>query len=143
MITKIMPVDHRPGAQSAVFQQFLDDITGGDKELADYLQRAVGYTLTGDPDLDVLFVVHGPGGSGKSTFVEAVRSVLFDYAKTADFETFLQKSGGSGIRNDIARLRGARLVSSIEVDEGRELAAALVKAITGGDMVSARFLYNE
>src|SRR5205085_9872780 len=70
-------------------------------------------------------------------------ATLGDYVMTADFETFLKKKSDSGIRNDIARLNGARIVTSIEVDDGRELAQGLVKTITGGDTVSARFLYKE
>jgi putative DNA primase/helicase len=143
LITKIIPVDYRPDARSPIFDGFMAQTTGGDAELAAYIQRAVGYTITGAPSEEVLFFLFGPAASGKSTFVEAVRVALGDYAKTSDFETFLKKKGDAAIRNDIARLRGARLVSSIEVDEGKELAAGLIKTITGGDMVSARLLYRE
>jgi putative DNA primase/helicase len=91
----------------------------------------------------VLFMVLGPGATGKSTFLEAIKAVLGGYARTADFETFLKRRDAGGPRNDIARLAGARLVVSIEVDEGKRLAEGLVKMITGGDKVSARFLYQE
>jgi P4 family phage/plasmid primase-like protien len=104
---------------------------------------AAGYSLTGDTGEEVLFLIHGPEAAGKSTFVEALKATLGDYALTADFETFLAKKGDGGIRNDVARLAGARFVSSIEVDEGKKLAEALVKQLTGGDAVSARFLFAE
>jgi putative DNA primase/helicase len=144
MITSVSPIHYKAGARSAVFDSFLAKATGGDAELENYIQRAIGYSITGDPREEVLFLLHGPGGSGKSTLIEAARAALGrGYAKTADFETFLKKRGDGGIRNDIARLRGSRLVSSIEVDEGRELAGGLVKTISGGDMVSARLLYKE
>lgn len=143
LITKVVPEEYDPNAHFATWDRFLEQLTGGDQSLQGYLQRAAGYSITGDTGEEVLFFVHGPGGSGKSTFIEALRSSLGDYAKTADFETFVKKRGDGGIRNDIARLMGARMVSSIEVDEGKELAQGLVKTITGGDMVAARLLYKE
>ncbi len=75
--------------------------------------------------------------------LEAIRAVLGEYAATADFETFLKRHGDAGVRNDIARLAGARLVVSIEVDDGKALAEGLIKLLTGGDTVAARFLYQE
>jgi putative DNA primase/helicase len=106
------------------------------------LQRAAGYSLTGDTREEVLPFVHGEGGSGKSTFGEALKSVLGDYAVTADFESFLRRRD-TGIRNDLARLAGARLVLSLEVEDGRRLATALLKSLTGRDTISARFLNHE
>lgn len=143
LITRLAPVPYMPSASHPVWEKFLEDSTGGDVELGAYLQRATGCSLVGSNVDEVLFLLFGPGGSGKSTFVDAVRMALGDYSATADFETFVKKSGGSGIRNDIARLKGARIVTSIEVDEGKELAEGLIKTITGGDNVSARFLYKE
>jgi putative DNA primase/helicase len=92
---------------------------------------------------DKLFFAHGPGASGKSTFLEALKAMLGDYAVTADFETFTKKKNDSGVRNDIARLAGARMVLSIEVEEGKRLAEGVVKTLTGGDTISARYLYRE
>ena len=88
-------------------------------------------------------MIHGPTASGKSTFLESIKSALGDYAATADFETFIKRNQIGGARNDVARLAGTRFVVSIEVDEGKELAEGLVKLMTGGDTVSARFLYQE
>src|ERR1019366_1606751 len=112
---------------------FVDTITGSDRELAAFLARAVGYTLTGDTREEVLFFAHGPGATGKSTFLEAIKGSLGDYAATADFETFLRKRGDAPVRSDVARLAGARLVVSVEVNDGRQLAEGLVKTLTGGD----------
>ena len=134
-IAGVAPVDYDPDAHSPIWDRFLVDVTGGDMDLETYIQRVVGYTLLGKTDEEILITIHGPGGSGKSTFVEAIRSVLGSLAKTADFASFL-KSNHSASRNDIARLRGARLVTSVEVDEGSELAAAMVKQVTGGDTIS-------
>lgn len=143
LLTKITSVSYEPNAQSDRWDDFLADITGGESELADFLQRAVGYSLTGYTSEEVLFFAHGPTATGKSSFTEALRSCLGDYATVADFETFLKRRGDAGIRNDVARLAGARLVVSIEVDDGKALAEGLLKLLTGGDMVVARFLYAE
>jgi putative DNA primase/helicase len=143
LLTKLAPVDYTPGAHSALWERFLRDVTGGDEALIAFLQRAVGYSLTGSTEEEVLFFVHGPAASGKSTFVEAVKAILGGYAMTADFEAFLARPTSGGPRNDVARLAAARFVVSIEVDEGKKLAQGLVKTITGGDTVTARFLYQE
>lgn len=143
LATKLAPVAYHPDASSTIWEQFIDTTTGGDHELARFLQRVVGYTLTGDTSEEVLLFAHGPTATGKSTFLEAIRSVLGEYGTTADFETFLRRRGDAGIRNDIARLAGARMVVSIEVDDGKQLAEGLIKALTGGDTVTARYLYAE
>jgi putative DNA primase/helicase len=121
----------------------LTKTTGGDEELASFLQRAVGYSLTGLTTEEKLFFAHGPAATGKSTFLEAIRTVIGDYGRTADFQTFVKRTGDRGIPNDIARLVGARLVVGSEVDEGKQLAEALVKQLTGGDTVTARFMRQE
>jgi putative DNA primase/helicase len=141
--TRLTPVVYEPEARSELWERFLERITGTDHEFAGFLQRAVGYSLTGHTSEEVLFFAHGPTATGKSSLLEAIRAVLGEYASTADFETFLKRRGDAGIRNDIARLAGTRLVVSIEVDEGKALAEGLLKLLTGGDTVAARFLYRE
>jgi putative DNA primase/helicase len=132
-----------PNARSEAWERFVDDCTAGDNELQSFLQRAAGYTLFGDPREQVMFMVHGPGATGKSTFLAAVMAVLGDYAATADFSAFLKKDRVSGgPSDDIANLAGARLVSSIEVDDGKHRAQGLLKQLTGGDTVRARHLYK-
>jgi putative DNA primase/helicase len=131
------------GATSQLWEQFLEDCTRGNDEMKAFLQRAVGYTLFGDPREQVILMVNGPGGTGKSTFISVIQSILADYATTADFSTFLKKDRvNGGASDDVASLAGARLVSSIEVDQGQKLAEALVKQMTGGDMIRARHLYH-
>jgi putative DNA primase/helicase len=143
LIRKQSPVLFDPYAQSEAWNRFLDECTRGDLEVQAFLRRAVGYTLFGDPREQVIFMVHGPGATGKSTFISAVMNVLGDYGATADFTTFLKKDRVSGgPSDDIANLAGARLVTSIEVDDGKQLAQALVKQLTGGDMIRARHLYQ-
>ncbi len=148
LITKLAPVEFDPEAYLPLWNRLLDDATGGygsdgDPETIGFLQRAAGYSATGDAREEVLLFVHGQTCSCKSTFIEAIKAALGDYAVTADFEAFLDRRQVGGARNDIARLAGARLVSSIEVDEGSRLAAGLLKTLVGGDTVTARYLYAE
>jgi len=144
LITKQCPVAFDLNARSEAWERFLRDCSLSDAAMQSFLQRAVGYTLYGDPREQVIMLVHGPGGTGKSTFIAAVMAVLGPYATTADFTTFLKKDRvNGGPSDDIANLAGSRLVASIEVDEGKQLAQALVKQLTGGDMIRARHLYRD
>lgn len=141
-ITKLAPVDYDPAAQCPTFLAFLERIMGGSGELVTFLQRAIGYSLTGDTSEQVLFVPWGAGANGKSTLLEAVAGVMGDYATRTPPETFMVKRG-EGVPNDVARLRGARFVAAVESEEGQRLAESLVKQMTGGDMLTARFLHAE
>jgi putative DNA primase/helicase len=141
-LTKLAPGEFDPDSTHPVWNAFLERMVP-DNDLRAFLQRAAGYTLTGDTSEEVLFFVHGPTAAGKSSYAEAQKATLGDYAATCDFETFLRKRSDGGVRNDIARLMGVRMALSLEVDEGRDLAEALVKNLTGGDTISARFLYQE
>jgi putative DNA primase/helicase len=143
LLTRISPVVYDPEARSDLWEAALERATRGKDGLAGFLQRAVGYSATGHTREDKLFFAHGPTATGKSSLLEAIKGAFGEYATTADFETFLKRHGDAGIRNDIARLAGARFVISIEVDEGKALAEGLVKMLTGGDTVAARFLYHE
>ncbi len=140
-LTKLADTAYDPGARSERWERFLVETTGGDVELLSFLRRAAGYTLAGDPCEEVVLFAHGPAAAGKSTFVEALRATLGDYATTADFGTFL--AGNHGVRNDLARLAGARMVLASEVVAGSRFDAATLKAMTGRDTIAARFLYRE
>jgi putative DNA primase/helicase len=142
LLTRCIAVDYVHGARSEVWDRFLWESQGGSEAMVAFLQRAAGYSLTGDTREEKLFFVHGPPAAGKSTFLEAIKATLGEYAKTADFETFLAQTRGGGPNHDVARLAGARFVVSIEVDEGKRLAEGLVKSLTGGDTITARFLYQ-
>ena len=143
LLTAVAPVTYDPDARLPLWDDFLADTTDGNAELADFLARLVGYSLTGVTSEEVMALVHGPAGTGKSTFIEAIKATLGpDYARTADFETFLERRATGGARSDIADLAGARFVASIEVDEGKRLASALVKTLTGSDTVRTRRIYQ-
>jgi putative DNA primase/helicase len=121
---------------------FLEHAMGGDGELVVFLQRALGYSLTGSTREQCFFLLHGPTKTGKSTFINTARTLLGDYARQAEASTFLHKEK-SEVRNDLAMLAGVRLVSAIETDKGKKLAEALVKQATGKDPITARFLFEE
>jgi putative DNA primase/helicase len=121
---------------------FLDLIFDHRKELISFLQRAIGYSLTGDISEQVLLLLYGVGSNGKSTLLEIIRLILGDYALNTPFSTFLMRDNET-VRNDLARLVGARFVSSIEVKASQRLDEAVVKQLTGGDTITARFLYRE
>ena len=143
MITKLTSVHYDPQAKLEMWDDFLRTVTGDDASMLEFLQVAIGYGATGSTAEEKLFFIHGQAATGKSTFLEAIKAALGDYAQTANFETFLRRHQVGGVRNDIAKLNGARMVVSIEVEEGKHLAEGLIKMLTGGDTISARFLYKE
>jgi len=142
LITKMAGAGYDPGAVCPTWEAFLTRIMDGNEGLIGFLRRAVGYTLTGDTREQCLFLLYGTGANGKSTFIETVRTVLGDYARQASFDTFLAGKQDA-TRNDVAALVGARFVAAVEASQGRRLAEVLVKLLTGGDTVTARFLYHE
>jgi len=142
-ITKVAPVVYDPEARDPVWDHFLSDVTAGDEELARYLQRAFGYSLTGDTREEVLLLLLGPTATGKSTLLESFAAMMGDYALKLPFDTFLQRRDFGAPRPDIAHLRGARFVVALEASKGRQLDEAAVKEIVGGDTVTAPFLYHD
>jgi putative DNA primase/helicase len=110
--------------------------------LIDFLQTAAGWAITGDIREQIMFILFGSGANGKSTFLNTIMFLLGDYGMTTETETFMKKKGDQ-ITNDIARLRGARFVTTTEAEEGRKLSEPLIKKITGNDPMTARFLYGE
>jgi len=115
----------------------------GNLDMIEFLQRAVGYSLTGETSEQCFFLLYGTGANGKTTFLEVMRTILGDYAMHSPAETFMVKQNGAGIPNDLARLRGARYVTVVESDDGQRIAEPLVKMVTGGDTITARFLHRE
>ncbi|ARU21568.1 glycerol-3-phosphate dehydrogenase [Ralstonia solanacearum] len=132
----------RAGVGCPAWLAFVSDITGGSTDLAAYLQRVVGYCLTGVTSEHALFFLYGTGANGKSVFVNVLTTILGDYAANAPMDTFMEARGDRH-PTELAGLRGARLVSSIETEQGRRWNESKVKAITGGDKVSARFMRQD
>mgnify|MGYP002345432775 FL=1 len=142
LITKWTPVAYDERAECPRWLAFLEQIMGSKASLVQFLQRTTGYSLTGVTGERALFFLYGMGANGKSTFLETIKAMLGDYAMRTPTETLLAKHDGA-IPNDVARLKGARFVSASEAEEGKRLAESLVKALTGGDTISARFMRSE
>ena len=142
-ITKLVPVYYDPEAQCPEFLKFMASIMANRGHLIDFLQKAIGYSLSGSTKEQCLFMCFGAGSNGKSTLLELQTELFADYARTCPTESLMQKKADAGIPNDIARLRGSRFVSAIETGEDRRLNEVLVKQLTGGDTITARFLHKE
>lgn len=141
-LTKVADVSFDPEAECPAFLRFLDTIFEGDKDLISFIQMSMGYSLTGSTEEQCMFFCYGTGSNGKSTLLRTIEDLLGDYATATPVETLMQQRGG-GISNDVARLMGVRFTTVMEIQEGRQVAESLLKALTGGDSVSARFLYSE
>lgn len=144
MMTKISfcEYDPDPDKKPVRWLQFLDEITDGDKELQRYIQKAVGYSLTGSIREQCMFFCYGTGQNGKTTFLDVISNIMGTYASHAQPETvMLNSKQGNSAMTDIARLKGARFVTTVEPNEGVKLNEGLIKQLTGGDKVTARFLY--
>lgn len=148
MMTKLSNVEFNKETDCPNWKAFLESIFkdaegNTDYEVIDFMQKAIGYALTGDISEQVMFFLYGNGRNGKSTFINIIQNLLGDYAKQTNSDTFIKKSNDSGINNDIARLYGARFVSAVESEDGQKLSESLVKQITGGEKILARFLRQE
>jgi len=141
-LTKIANVDYDPDADCPLWKQFIREIMDYKSDVINFLQTASGWAITGDTREQTMFILFGSGANGKSTFLNTVMSLLGDYAIATPTETFMRKIGDQ-ITNDIARLRGTRLVTTTEAEQGRRLSEPLIKKITGNDQMTARFLYGE
>lgn len=140
--TRLSPVPFHPDAEAPRWDRFLLEIMQDDEELVAYLQRAVGYSLTGDMTEHAMFIMWGDGANGKSTFLRVLEEILGPYAAKAESSAFLRRQR-SGPRNDIASLVGARLIMATESGEKDWLNEALIKEWTGGDSMTARRLHQE
>lgn len=143
LITKLAPVHYDPLAECPLWMEHLTRIMEGKLHLINFLQRVFGYCLTGVTGERAIFIAWGKGANGKSTTQESVSNVLGrDYSDRTTTETLLIKRDGA-IPNDLAKLRGMRFVYASEAEEGKKLAESLVKDMTGGDRIAARFMRAE
>ncbi len=131
-----------PDAPALRWEQFVSEIFHGDRELIAFTQRAVGYCLTGDVSEQCFFLCHGKGMNGKSQLLNALRYVFGDYAADTPFSTFELRARAI-IPNDLAALVGRRVVTAVETSEAARLNEARIKAVTGGDPITCRFLHRE
>ncbi len=139
--THVLDVAYDAAATCPAFERFVADVLDHDPELIAYVQQAIGYAATGETREQCFFVLHGEGANGKSTFLNAIRSVLGTYSKHTPTDTLVAKAGGAS--NDLARLAGTRFVTASEANADQRLADALLKQVTGDEPIVARFLFKE
>lgn len=131
-----------PHGECPLWRQFLKDVTNNNVELQAYIQRVLGYALTGSIREHALFFAYGTGANGKGTLLNTVTAILGDYAIVANAETFTATNSSRHL-TELARLQGARFVVAQETEEGKHLAEARIKAITGGDPITANFMRQD
>ena len=141
-MTKVTGVVADSSCAIPTWRRFLQRTTDGNTELEDFLQRVSGYALTGVTSEHALFFIYGTGANGKSTFLNAITGCQGDYHRTSAIETFTA-SATERHPTDLAALRGARLVTAVETEEGRRWAESKIKSLTGGDRIAARFMRQD
>lgn len=143
LMTMIAPTAFNPDAECPRWLRFMDEIFLGRRPLIDFERRWIGYCLTGSTREQVFAIHHGGGSNGKTTMMTTLQALLGDYAAEVPPEVLLVQDRGSGVPNALAALRGKRMVAAHETESGARLAESRVKAMTGSDPITARFLYRE
>jgi putative DNA primase/helicase len=140
----VIETPYVPEATAPLWLRFLDDVFCGRQDVVDYVQRAVGYTLTGSTQEQCFFLLHGAGANGKSTFVGVLTALLGEYATKLDQEAVLaaDRNRGRGATPELVVLEGRRLAYVDEMEESRQLDEARVKALTGSERTTGRALYE-
>lgn len=148
LMTKIADVGYEKDAETPTWTKFLETILVDENgktnhELIRYVQKLIGYSMTGDITDQSMYFLYGGGKNGKSTFINTIKDILGDYARQTNKETFIFKENNGGANSDVARLAGSRFVSAIESNEGEKLDESIIKQITGGEAVIARFMHKD
>lgn len=142
LMTKCTLAEYDPtDKQPVMWLKFLDDITAGDKDLQRYLQKCIGYSLSGSIREQCAFFLYGIGNNGKSTFLETISDMMGTYSSNVQPETIMMRKNEGNVGSDIARLKSSRMVISEEPTEGVRLNEGLVKQLTGGGKITCRFLF--
>lgn len=142
-LTQMSRMPYSPFADCARWRRFIVEIMAGNHALARHLQKLLGLCISGDMSAEAMVILFGDGANGKSVMLEVLQYLLGDYAKTAPAQTFLESNNGGEIRNDLAMLRGSRMVSVSETNKGQYLDESLIKRLSSGDRETARFLHKE
>jgi putative DNA primase/helicase len=143
LLTKIIFVNYDENADCPQWKQFINDIMGDSIELVRFLQKAIGYSLTGETSEQAFFILYGMGANGKSTFLNTINDLLNDYATETSPDTFATKDRGNSYSGDIADLKDVRFVATPEFNNGKSLNEVVVKQLTGGDRMKARHHYED
>lgn len=142
LVTKNTFVEYDPTFQLIEWNRFIWEACGGDLDVIKYLQRAVGYSLTGSNQEEKLFLVSGAAATGKSTFLDAVGGAFGGYATTTSPDTFMWSRSGQQPTVELARMPGIRMIAMSEIKEGTGFNENLIKAVTGGERINAKALYE-
>jgi P4 family phage/plasmid primase-like protien len=143
LLTKCQSIPWKPAAECKRWLQFLNEVFEGNQQVIDFIQRAVGYTLTGLTIEEVLFIGWGTGRNGKGKFTDTLIALMGDYARPAKFDMFVAKKGDEGKANDVAELFGARFVPASEGEQSKRLAEAKIKNMVSGDPVEGEKKYQD
>lgn len=143
LLTKISNVNFDSKSECPRWTIFLEEIFLGNKEIIEFIQRVVGYSMTASTKEQCLFIFYGFGRNGKSIFIDTISYMLGDYAVNCPSTTLIRKPNSSAVPNDLASLKGARFVTAVESNQNVTLDEALIKQLTGGDKITARFLHKE
>jgi len=133
LLLKKSSVVYEPSAKCPNWEKFLLEVQGGDCEMVEYLRRCCGYSISAECGEQCLFIPWGTGGTGKGTYLTVLREVLGTYSATADPDMFIEKHGDSGQPFEMAGMEGVRVLLAVETDQGKRLAEAKVKRMTGND----------
>lgn len=144
LMTRLAPVTFDSSARCRRWKRFLIRVFAGNRSLIRYIRRLMGYALTGETVEQAVFFLYGSGANGKSTFLNVLRELLgTGYAKQTPYDALTAKPHGRSASNELARLQGVRVTATSEVEDGTRLAESLIKQLTGGEAMSARFLFSE
>ncbi len=142
-LSKISYVEYTDKIDTPMWLEFLNQIFDNDQELINYIQKSVGYSMSGSTKEQCVFFCYGNGRNGKSTFLDIISDIMGDYATNIQPETIMVNRQTGGANSDIARLKGARFVTTVEPNQGARINEGLLKQLTGGDIVTARHLYGQ
>lgn len=142
-LSKVSYVEYTDKIDTPLWIEFLNQVFDNDQELIGYIQKAVGYSMSGSTKEQCVFFCYGNGRNGKSTFLDIIADIMGDYATNIQPETIMVRGQQGGANSDIARLQGARFVTTVEPNEGARINEGLLKQLTGGDIVTARHLYGK